>query len=140
MESKLQFDTYKILTMEYHQTLDSEEWNEEEQPNFEVNVAINKENITKAFVTIKVEIGEKGETSRYVQVEILGHFTYHAEKEESLDLETLKKLYRINGTAIMFPYLRSAVSTLTSEGFDSPIVLPTINFKSFFEQAKEVEE
>lgn len=65
-----------------------------------------------------------------LEVELIGFFKYAAELEK----EQLEMLLKVNGTAILFPYLRSIVSIITvNSGFD-PIILPVINVHKVFEQ------
>ena len=51
-----------------------------------------------------------------------------------------KKHLSVNGTAILFPYLRSIVSILSSLDNSNAIVLPTINTHSFVEVENQEDE
>jgi len=46
----------------------------------------------------------------------------------------------VNAPAIAYPYLRSYISFLTLNSGYEPAILPTINFTSFLQQSKEMNE
>ncbi len=52
--------------------------------------------------------------------------------------DIIKRTVR-NGSAILFPYLRSIVTDITSKGKHSPIVLPTLNFYKLIEDCEPSE-
>ncbi len=70
---------------------------------------------------------------RTIEVELTGYFIIN-EKTEA------KKHLSVNGTAILFPYLRSIVSILSSLDNSNAIVLPTINTHSFVEVENQEDE
>lgn len=51
-----------------------------------------------------------------------------------LEYELEKKVIRVNTVAIMFPFIRSQVTLLTSQPGMTPIVLPAINTAKFAEK------
>lgn len=58
--------------------------------------------------------------------------------------EDHEALMRLNATSILFPYLRTALSSLTMLANISPVVLPTVNVAKMFsnaskEQPQEIE-
>lgn len=60
-----------------------------------------------------------------ITVEIAGRFRCDNEWKPELEPNVL---------AIMFPYLRSIISTITCNSGREPIILPTINIASLFEK------
>lgn len=60
-----------------------------------------------------------------ITVEIAGRFRCNNEWKPELERNVL---------AIMFPYLRSIISTITCNSGREPIILPTINIASLFEK------
>lgn len=60
-----------------------------------------------------------------ITVEIAGRFRCNNEWKPELEPNVL---------AIMFPYLRSIISTITCNSGREPIILPTINIASLFEK------
>lgn len=139
MDSSLQFNKFKVLEMKYIRNLQSEEPNGEKlEPLFEVNIGTKEDDINKAVVNLSVEIGDEDTSYEYVYVEILGFFEFN--NRDNFQPEEIKNFYKVNGTAILFPYLRTLVSDLTSKGDESPIILPTINVNAFFEDENENKE
>ncbi len=62
-----------------------------------------------------------------VDIEVSGYF-------DTNELETLEQIEEhliVNGTAIVFPYIRSMVSMLSSLDSENAIILPTINTTNF---------
>lgn len=56
---------------------------------------------------------------------------------ESLEFEYIPLYFYSNSTAILYPYVRSFVSTLSLQANYNPIVLPTLNISSLAEELKE---
>ena len=45
-------------------------------------------------------------------------------------------MLEVNGTAILFPYLRSIITTITSSMGIQPIILPTMNIVKMIKEKK----
>ena len=67
-----------------------------------------------------------------VSMEIHGFFEY-----QTSDMGNLSNFLCVNAPAIMFPYIRAYVSTLTSLSGIPTIILPTLNVESVGKQLKE---
>ena len=67
-----------------------------------------------------------------VSIEIHGFFKY-----QTTDMGNLANFISINAPAIMFPYIRAYVSTLTSLSGIPTITLPTLNMESVGKQLRE---
>ena len=65
----------------------------------------------------------------YIQVEIMGNFSLNGEVDANL-----VDLCKVNGTAILFPYLRAYVSYLTSMAGFPNLLLPTVNVSKMLEE------
>lgn len=140
MKSSLQFIKFKVLEMNYRLNLqvDKDERDNVLNPEFDVSVGASKDDINKGIVKLRVEIGNQENTYEYIRVEILGFFKFT--NEDNFQDYEIENYYKVNGTAILFPYLRTLVSDLTSKGDESPIILPTVNVSSFFEDDEDVSE
>lgn len=57
--------------------------------------------------------------------------------EKINDINDIPNYFYANSIAIVFPYLRSFVSSLTIQANQKPIVLPTMNLSSLSSQLKE---
>lgn len=55
-------------------------------------------------------------------------------------LERIEKLLKINATAILFPYLRSIISSITANSGFQTLVLPVINVHKMLEQQEKEEK
>lgn len=135
MKSTLQFNTFKVLEIIYKNNLGESE--DLGSPTFGVNISLNAKNNKQAMIRLSVEIGND-KTESYVKAEIAGFFTFEADEE--ISEEVLVNYYQVNGTAILFPYLRSIVSDITSKSDNSPIILPTVNIHAMIFDSEEDED
>ena len=88
---------------------------------------------------IIMEIDISAESFFSLKIVAVGHF--ELSKEEVSD-EIRKSFINANSTAIMFPYVRSFISTLTSNigNVTTPIILPTRFFKGDYLEEVQREE
>ena len=99
---------------------------------FDVKGTIDRENnifyLFLGFVLKNNENEEElNEDNVHFIVESIGEFEF----DSDISAEDLSKYFLTNSTAIMFPYIRSYITTLTSNsGFGKPIILPTMNLTS----------
>lgn len=68
-----------------------------------------------------------------VEVTCVAEFLFNNE----VTLETIPVFFYPNSIAIMFPYIRAFVSTLTLQANIPPMVLPTLNLTSLQDTLKE---
>lgn len=139
--AKLQFKNYHIANIEYKfNYLHSEENNEETfKLGLDYKIEPINDDYSEAWVHLIFTTGDKElkNNSLYINVEIVGLFEINTENQsvnDNIDFLT------INANAILFPYLRSLVSEVTSKGNESPIILPTINVVSFIKEQRKKEE
>ncbi|WP_416358930.1 protein-export chaperone SecB [Caldicellulosiruptor danielii] len=72
-----------------------------------------------------------------LEISLTGYFR----GSENIEREKFIELTKYNGTAILFPYLRSAVSDITKAANINPLILPVINVINFIkEQEKKDKE
>ena len=81
-----------------------------------------KTNIFKLF--LKVQVLQEPEKLIFIELDTESTFVIQAELSE---LEELMKFFVKNAPAIVFPYIRAYVSTLTTQSGNRPIILPTLN-------------
>ena len=99
---------------------------EKENDSFEIKpqAVINREK-EQFHINMDIEINDY-ENSFSLKMFAVGIFEYQTEKDE-----LLMNFMSINGPAIIFPYIRSFISSFTSlSGFDT-ITLPTLNLSGF---------
>lgn len=112
-------------------------------PRILYKLNVNPENIGEAVLFLGIELGDASlKTSEfYVKAIISGLFEI-PQKPEGVSDEEVIDFYRINATTILFPYLRSIISDISSKGSESPIILPVMNIVEMIGDNKfeEVEE
>ena len=122
---KISFENY-IVTEIILKPLDE---NDKENKNkFGISIGIDEK-----LEYVKLRIKNSTE-KRYLEVEMIGKFKF----EEGMLEQEKEKFLKINGASILYPYIRAYISTITS--FDkegSAVILPTINFESFYEDEKK---
>lgn len=64
------------------------------------------------------------ENNREISVELIGYFEI---SKNLTDEEKIQEFLSINGTAILYPYLRSIISVVTSLDSENVLLLPTVN-------------
>lgn len=60
----------------------------------------------------------------YIEVDMMGLFQYEGDEEE------IKPFIYMNASAILFPYVRAYITTLTANSGLSTVILPTMNLSS----------
>lgn len=105
--------------------------------NNDINISINCNykdmSTTKAaqkLVTFQTKVTNKAND---FEVNIVVESLFKIELAESPDEELNAELFRANALSIIFPYVRSYITLLTTQPNCQPIVLPPINILSVFE-------
>ena len=127
----LQFGGYRVDKMLFmlKQTFDSSSKQVELTPSF--SRTIQKISDDEYDVSIGVELKQTN-LPFDAELTITGRFKY----EGSLDVQ---KILKINAVAILYPYVRSILSCLTTLGSVPPVVIPTINLAQMFENEEQGE-
>lgn len=107
--------------------------------NLECNIKTDKE-LKKGSVNLVLKFLKNSEnigTFFDLEISLTGFF-------ESLDMEEegFKKMLNLNGVALLFPFLRSAIADITKTANIPPLLLPVINVHKMlenFQQAKKEE-
>lgn len=94
-----------------------------------VNIA-SEDELNKAEVHLIANIVSEDSEFELV-AEIVGVFEI---EDENLNAEFKKSLFEKNAVSILFPYLRSQVTLLTSQPDLKPIVIPPININQMLEE------
>ena len=102
------------------------------QPTFSRQVRHAVENRSRMFVTLTVKIESTAErpTPFDVRVTMTGVFDALAPEDGQPPREAV-----VAATALLYPYLRAAVTTLTTTAMSVPIVLPVVSGTLFPEDA-----
>lgn len=133
--AKIQLIGYKIDQIDFKSNND---YIDSDQPlglevDFDADISISPED-NAAGVFVECTVNKEYLSSNkpfYLKIVILGSFTYEA----NLGGNELDDLLTTNAVAIIFPYLRAAISTITVNcGGIPPVVLPTFNIAEFIKK------
>lgn len=82
-------------------------------------------------IVVHIRVGGKKEAEYQFEVEASGYFTL------SGDTERADIIARQNAVAIVFPYIRSQITLLTSQPEVDPVILPPLNIASMVQEAEK---
>ena len=97
------------------------------KPTFSRKVRRAIENEKICFVTLTVKIEKSDDQPK--PFDLCVTYTGVFESDASTDAERREVV--IGGTALLYPYLRAAVTTLTTAALAAPVVLPVVNGSIF---------
>ena len=128
MKPAIELERYEIEELSYVRSVDNEDLGSDN-----VKLAIESgmtEDRKNGKVTLKAKFVDQGENKTIV-ARVSGYFTINLESEQENYLV-------VNGAAIIFPYLRSAISMVSSLDSSDAVLIPTVNILSLLEeQAKD---
>ena len=137
-KSSLQFTGYNIL--EFHFTMNPKAIAKNMR---EVGVGFNysykKKDDTHFSVILSCFINDKSKFQINKKDEDIP-FKISSSMEGNFSLESPSEIYLPNAIAILFPYLRSFISTITAQSGMPPFILPTFNILALLEQKSETNE
>ncbi|WP_165786781.1 protein-export chaperone SecB [Heyndrickxia camelliae] len=105
-------------------------------PEFFIKLAEKENDSSKFNIIMGVRIiDEDGDNSLPFNAEVVvrGFYTLKVEDAEQHEIDDISTFKLVNGCAILFPYVRSALTDITSKSRHNPLILPTINFTRFIE-------
>ncbi|WP_404427267.1 protein-export chaperone SecB [Ureibacillus chungkukjangi] len=136
MSAVLQFRDYHILESHYKFNPYFQEFDEEVKltPQISYKLETNPQTFEEAIIYLGIEIGDEDlrDFNFYAKAKVSGFFLMHPNEEMSE--EEILSFYKYNAVAILFPYLRSIISDITSKGSETPIILPTMNIVKMIEE------
>lgn len=129
--SKFQFLGYKILKSFIELSEDSINEQSGLSLAFKTSGIVNKtENSFKLNLGVKIS---NSENTIKIEIEAVGNFKF----ERSDDTNDISHFFYNNASALLFPYLRAYISTLTNLSGLKPITLPTMNLSNLGEELKQ---
>lgn len=84
-----------------------------------------KTGIVRLLCRIQSDSEDKNVAALALSLKLQGFFGF--DDEDELPVEVKRELLGRNAVSVLFPYLRSAISTITQAAGIQPIVLPVIN-------------
>lgn len=82
-------------------------------------------------LTFEIVVTSKNEDVK-IELTTEGFF----ELRDNLAMDKISNYFFVNAPAILFPYIRAYISTLSAQSGIKPIVIPTLNLQSLGEQLK----
>ena len=120
--SKFRFKSFRIINS-------SIKINDDNLNNVELSIDLKQEgnvlNNNTYESILDVYVFNESKTLE-VKVKLRGEFEF----DNQLDENQKAKFFEINAPAILFPYLRAYISSITGLSGISPIILPTINLSA----------
>ncbi|UXS29556.1 protein-export chaperone SecB [Staphylococcus delphini] len=95
----------------------------------------------QAYIIMDCQIGNDDISCPFIiNVELTGVFDIEFEKDDEQDIEQLKELLSQNAIAILYPYIRSLVSDITSKAnsFDT-FIIPVANIAKVMKENNKIE-
>ena len=92
------------------------------------------DDLSSGLLTVEAKIKAK---DKYIFIRLRAFFSIGQQLKEEGVQENIERFLVINGTAIVFPYLRSTISMVSSLDSEDVIVLPTINTTTLFNSKPE---
>ncbi len=138
--SVLEFKNYSVNELSYKKN----KLYQENSQNISIDPKIEIKNTLKQdkiIVTVNVHIGSQSDkpTPFMVTASISGEFIYHENEDHNqIGVDTLIKK---NAVAILYPYVRSLVSNITTASNQFPaLILPTINVTQVLDENGKSQE
>lgn len=132
--AKLQFNGFVIRRLDFRLS--------NEAPNLPINLDFKLQskisrNDKSVQTTLRCDVfKDKGKKYPFsLVVELVGVFTLLDDYSEDKRIKLRDLIYK-NTVAILFPYLRAAITSITSTCNISPMVLPTINIVEYLDGIK----
>ncbi|MCJ0909155.1 protein-export chaperone SecB [Mammaliicoccus sciuri] len=102
----------------------------------EIDVKIHMDNSSNEFIIVLslIEQKESEETPFHLDVEMIGIFNYTDDFKDDIN-----SIVENNAIAIMFPYLRSAITDLTQRTNEfPPFIIPIINISEMLKKQNKI--
>lgn len=110
--------------------------------NFNCKIISGHKMLSENSIRVKLGIssGDQNleENEYYLKIVITGDFSIKKDTNEH-DSETLDRILKQNTIAILYPYVRSIASDITSKGSIIPLIIPPINVAAMIEESEVAE-
>jgi preprotein translocase subunit SecB len=125
LDAPIKFEGYKILSIQYGQNVESED------SDFKIGYSIS-DDLKSANVRIELDFDNENKMS-HGKVKVIGNFLL----SEGIGKEQVKQLVFQNGSAMLYPYIRTIISMITALDDSRVNVMPTLNFVEMFKDAEK---
>lgn len=93
-----------------------------------------------AFIALKCTVGDTKENCPFIiNIQLESYFEVEYDEDDKEDIEEVKNLLSVNAIAILYPYVRSLVSDLTSKanGFET-YIMPIANISQYMKDNDKI--
>ena len=132
--SVLQLEKISFENIQYSRNVDVVAEKIEYKVNFTKKIASHKDG-SRFRISLTANMWSEVEGLLNLSITIVGFFNCDSE-----DLVLKQKLVENNAIAILFPYLRSQISLVTTQPDIPPITLPPMNIINMFQENGESEK
>ena len=98
-------------------------------PKFTRNISKHVDGRSAVELVAEITNTEENPFPVDIRVSMTGIFDTRGFKEEEVD-----SFLKINAVQILFPYIRTTISNITSGAFMAPIILPVVDVLSLFQE------
>lgn len=125
IQNKIRFIKFFVESLNYDcKNIELKDINEELEIELKVTSAFSDEDL-KSYL-IKIDVGLTSKDSVFkLNCKAVGFFETTEKINEEFKISSFVK---INSPAILFPFIRSYINTITTNSGISPVILPSINF------------
>lgn len=102
-------------------------------PLISYNIVKSPDEEDKFNIILGIKYGQESNLPFLLEVSLRGFF----QVSSNLKLEDKIEALVVNGSAIIYPYIRAIVTDLTSRSDFRPLILPTVNFNQMIEKHLE---
>lgn len=129
LECKLQLIDLYFSKFDFVQERENNSENTEYTTSLNINYSINQNDTSKIKIVIDTNIKTKDENI-CVNLQTVGIFDID---KDDMEIEMYEQIIKGNTVAIMFPYIRSQISLITTQPGIAPIMIPPINVNALIE-------
>lgn len=125
IQNKIRFVKFFVESLDYNcKNIESKDINEELAIELKVTSAFSEEDLRSYLIKIEVGLTSKDNVFKLTS-KTVGFF----ETDEDITDEFKSSAFvKINSPAILFPFIRSYINTITTNSGIAPVILPSINF------------
>jgi preprotein translocase subunit SecB len=125
IQNKIRFVKFFVESLDYNcKNIELNDINEELEIELKITSSFSDDDL-KSYL-IKIDVGLSSKDSIFkLNCKAVGFFETIEEITEEFKSSSFVK---INSPAILFPFIRSYINTITTNSGISPVILPSINF------------
>ena len=132
MLGEFQFEGFIIKNIDYkaNPIEAGNEIPESNEINFAYTLTNDEDTYLLSILTHVINI----QSNHFLDITVVTRGRFVFQKDSEIDIEEKNKIIKENGSAIMFPYIRSVIYNLTcADSCNDPVIMPTINFSKIIE-------